>query len=145
MSELDIEKHVNCGIEQALKIFGDRWSLLVIRNVLMGINRFDSLQDGLDISRNILTRRLNDLEEEGLLVKTPIKKGAKRMMYNPTAKCLALVPVLIAMIDWSKNWSLDKEKKWSSVVDRSTNEEVHIAIVDENQQPVPMSNLKLRF
>lgn len=145
MNEGSPTPNVQCGIEEALKVFGDRWSLLIIRNVLMGINRFDALQEQLNISRNILTRRLTDLEDSELLSKSPIKPGAKRMLYNPTPKCLALAPVLVAMIEWSKNWSGDHSGRWSSVVDRDTGDDVTTLIVNKDQQPVPLSKIKVRL
>ncbi|MFC3151303.1 winged helix-turn-helix transcriptional regulator [Litoribrevibacter euphylliae] len=146
MSDTEQTPRTHCAIEEALTVVGDRWSLLVIRDVMRGVNRFDSLQDSLNISRNILTQRLNHLEETGILVKSPIRPGAKRMLYNPTPKCIALAPVLVSLMNWSRHWAEDDYgKRWSKVVDKRTSEEVKVEIVDSNQNPVPLSQLKIEF
>ncbi|WP_444922951.1 winged helix-turn-helix transcriptional regulator [Microbulbifer sp. DLAB2-AF] len=136
---------VQCGIEEALSVIGDRWSLLVVRDVLRGVNRFDSLQDSLQISRNILTQRLSNLEEAGILVKAPIKPGARRMLYSPTPKCLALVPVLVSLIDWSAHWSEKANVRWSRVIDKRTGEPVQIDLVNKDGKPVSLLDLDLKY
>ena len=135
---------VNCAIAEALSVLGDKWSLLVVRDVLRGINRFDSLQDSLHIARNILAQRLASLEESGVLVKSPIKPNGKRMCYNPTPKCLGLIPVLVSLIDWTTNWTDDDKKRWSKVVDKTTGEEVKISIMDKNNKPISIGQLSIQ-
>ena len=142
MSEKQLSQ---CAIEEALSVIGDRWSLLVVRDVLRGINRFDSLQESLKISRNILTQRLNHLEETGILVKSPIKPGAKRMLYNPTPKCLALAPVLVSLMNWSAQWSGKEEASWSRIVNKKTGEPVNVDITDKQGDSVSLMDLDIRF
>ncbi|MCV2883411.1 helix-turn-helix transcriptional regulator [Aestuariibacter sp. AA17] len=139
-----VTHHNHCGIAEALQFFGDRWSLLIIRNVLMGIDRFDALQEDLQISRNILTKRLNALESDGFLLKTPVKEGSKRHRYAPTEKSLALAPVLIAMIEWSQHWG-DTSKSWSSVVDAKTGQAVKTKIVNQDGEEVTTSQMKINL
>lgn len=134
-----------CAIEEALSIIGDRWSLLVVRDVLLGIDRFDSLQQSLNISRNILTQRLLSLEEAGLLSKTPIKPGARRMCYRATPKCMALTPVLIAMIEWGANWSDKEGVKWARVIEKATGNPVGVHIVNSDGMALDISSLSLKF
>ena len=57
----------NCSIARALEIVGERWTLLIVRDALAGMRRFDEFQESLGIARNILTDRLNRLVEEGIL------------------------------------------------------------------------------
>ena len=135
----------HCAISDALSVLGDKWSLLVVRDVLRGINRFDSLQDSLHIARNILAQRLASLEEAGVLVKSPIKPNGKRMCYNPTPKCLGLIPVMVSLIDWTTKWTDEEQKHWSKVIDKTTGEEVKISIVDSANNPIPMSQLSIQF
>ncbi|WP_226648569.1 winged helix-turn-helix transcriptional regulator [Microbulbifer variabilis] len=141
----DSKPAVQCGIEEALSVIGDRWSLLIVRDVLRGVNRFDSLQDSLQISRNILTQRLSNLEEAGILVKAPIKSGARRMLYNATPKCLALVPVLVSLIDWSTHWSEKTNARWSRVIDKRTGEAVRVDLVNKEGEPVSLLDLDLKY
>lgn len=136
---------VQCAIEEALSVIGDRWSLLIVRDVLRGVNRFDSLQESLQISRNILTQRLNTLEEAGILVKIPIRPGARRMLYNATPKCLALVPTLVSLIDWSTHWSEKPNTRWSRVIDKRTGEPVKVDLVGKDGKPVSLLDLDLKY
>jgi len=135
----------HCALADALTVLGDRWSLLVVRDVLRGINRFDSLQDSLHIARNILTQRLSSLEQAGILVKSPIKPNGKRMCYNPTPKCLGLIPVLVSLIEWTTDWSGEDQKRWSKVIDKKTGEQVKVGIVDKDNRPVPMTQIGIKF
>jgi DNA-binding HxlR family transcriptional regulator len=139
------KKEVRCSIEESLSVIGDRWSLLIVRDVLRGINRFDSLQKGLKISRNILTSRLEGLEQAGILEKKPVKNGAKRMLYSPTPKCMELVPVLIALISWNTKWSGRSDVSWSEIVERETGEPVKVQIVNKNNNPVTITDLDIKF
>ncbi|GAA5442479.1 hypothetical protein Misp06_00653 [Microbulbifer sp. NBRC 101763] len=136
---------VQCAIEEALSVIGDRWSLLIVRDVLRGVNRFDSLQESLQISRNILTQRLNTLEEAGILVKIPIKPGARRMLYNATPKCFALVPTLVSLIDWSARWSEKPNTRWARVIDKRTGEPVTVDLVGNDGEPVSLLDLDLTY
>ncbi|BBM03126.1 helix-turn-helix domain-containing protein [Microbulbifer sp. GL-2] len=136
---------VQCAIEEALSVIGDRWSLLIVRDVMRGVNRFDSLQESLQISRNILTQRLNTLEEAGILVKTPIKPGARRMLYNATPKCIALVPTLVSLIDWSARWSEKPDTRWARVIDKRTGEPVTVDLVGKDGEPVSLLDLDLTY
>ena len=61
----------NCSIARALEIVGERWTLLIIRDVFLGIRRFDELQESLGVARNVLTDRLNRLVGEGVLERVP--------------------------------------------------------------------------
>jgi len=90
--------HMNCSLAQALDIIGERWTLLILRDVFFGIKRFDQLQASLGIARNILTARLNRLVEEAILEKRPAE-GA-RYEYRLTEKGQDLQTVLLSITHW---------------------------------------------
>ncbi len=97
-----------CPIAKATEILGERWSVLIVRELLMGGRRFTELQRGLgDISPALLTARLKSFEAEGLLVKRRIS-GQRGYEYFPTSSCEALLPVVIAMGEWGLCWQRDK-------------------------------------
>jgi DNA-binding HxlR family transcriptional regulator len=76
-----------CPVAKATEILGEKWTLLIIRELLMGGTRFNVLQRGLSlISPTILTKRLNSLEAQGLVVKKKIQ-GQRGSEYFPTASC----------------------------------------------------------
>jgi DNA-binding HxlR family transcriptional regulator len=97
-----------CPIAKATEILGERWSVLIVRELLMGGKRFNELQRGLgDISPALLTARLKSFEQEGLVVKRRIN-GQRGFEYYPTSACEALLPVVIAMGEWGLCWARDK-------------------------------------
>jgi len=145
MRETEPKLEVSCGIESALKLLGDKWTLLIVRDVMRGLNRFESIQSSLNISRNVLALRLAELEKANIICKNPIKKGAKRMLYNPTPRCLALIPTLVSLIEWSSEWSDDDGKHWSSVRDKCSGEPVRTQVVSQEGDIVPISQLKISF
>lgn len=94
-----------CPIAKATEIVGERWTLLVIRELLMGTTRFSDFQRALSqISPTLLTKRLNQLVDEGLAVrKTP--KSGKRAEYHPTPAAKELGPIVIGLGEWGMRWA----------------------------------------
>ena len=91
----------------ALDIFGDRWTLLVIRDLVLGKSRFkDFTASPEGIPTNILSERLNRLLEHGVVVQVSAK-GSKHLAYQLTDKGHALLPVLKSMRDWGLTWEKD--------------------------------------
>ena len=93
----------DCPISFALDLFGDRWTLLVVRDLAFkGKNSFSELlasDEG--IARNILADRLASLEAEGFVEKLPHPDDGRRSIYELTDRGLGLIPVLVEMIVWS--------------------------------------------
>jgi DNA-binding HxlR family transcriptional regulator len=94
-----------CPIAKATEILGERWTILVIRELLMKGSRFSELQRGLgDISPALLTARLRSLEHNGLVERRRIG-GQRGHEYFPTKACEALLPAVIALGEWSLEWT----------------------------------------
>ncbi|WP_417464811.1 winged helix-turn-helix transcriptional regulator [Kordiimonas sp.] len=94
-----------CPIAKANEILGEKWTILIIRELLMGARRFNELQRGLGmISPALLTSRLKTLEEQGLVVRRRIN-GQKGYEYFPSASAEDLMPVLVAMGEWGLCWA----------------------------------------
>jgi DNA-binding HxlR family transcriptional regulator len=91
-----------CPIDYGLDIFGDRWTLLVIRDLLFGGKRhFKELMESPErIASNILTARLKKLEERGLIERTADPDNRKQVIYTLTEKGRDLTPVLVEMVRW---------------------------------------------
>ncbi len=89
-----------CPIAKATEILGERWTILILRELLMGGRRFSELQRGLgDISPALLASRLKTLEEVGLIARRRIS-GQRGHDYHPTAACEGFRPVIIAIGEW---------------------------------------------
>lgn len=93
-------RELNCSIARALELVGERWTLLVLRDVFLGIRRFDALRESLGIARNVLASRLERLVAEGILEKVPYQERPLRHEYRLTAKGLDLWPVVVELLQW---------------------------------------------
>ena len=94
-----------CPVACSLDIFGDRWTLLVIRDLFFGRTRFkDFVASPEGIPTNILADRLERLLARGIVEQMPAQDGTKRMAYRLTKKGKTLGPVLKAMRDWGLAW-----------------------------------------
>ncbi|MGH8964415.1 MAG: winged helix-turn-helix transcriptional regulator [Actinomycetes bacterium] len=91
---------ITCSIARTLEVVGERWTLLVVRNALTGMTRFEHFQQSLGIAPNVLTDRLGRLTEAGVLTQRKYQDRPERFEYVPTDKGRALWPVLAAMIAW---------------------------------------------
>jgi len=91
-----------CSIARTLALIGDRWTLLVLRDVVNGVGRFDELAGHLGIARNILSGRLDRLEQAGLVERTAYREpGARqRHEYRLTRPGRELIPILLAFMAW---------------------------------------------
>jgi DNA-binding HxlR family transcriptional regulator len=90
-----------CGIARALNLVGRRWALLVVRELLYGPKRFTDLRAGLPTaSQNVLSQRLKELEDNGVVQRRKLGPPASTWVYELTARGLALEPVLIELGRW---------------------------------------------
>ncbi len=94
-----------CSIARSLSIVGEPWSPLVIRDVFVGINRFDDLQRDLGVSRKVLAERLRHLVEAGVLERRPYSEHPPRHEYVLTKMGSEFVDVLMAMVAWGDRWT----------------------------------------
>jgi len=90
----------DCAIAQALGVVGEWWSLLVVRDVAGGAHRFEGLQQGLGISRKVLTERLGRLVDHDVLERRQYSDRPLRYEYHLTDRGRGLLPVLVALQDW---------------------------------------------
>jgi DNA-binding HxlR family transcriptional regulator len=89
-----------CSIARTLEVVGDRWTLLVLRDVVLGNHRFDQLLTSLGVASNILTDRLNRLVAEGILERARYSEHRARFEYHLTRKGRELGVCLIALMQW---------------------------------------------
>ena len=89
-----------CSIARSLEVVGERWTLLILRDCVLGLSRFEEFQESLGIASNVLTSRLKLLCEEGVLerVRDPQRPG--RPKYDLTEKGRELAPALIVLMKW---------------------------------------------
>ncbi len=96
---------MTCSIARSVAVAGEPWSPLIVRDVWVGINRFDDLQRDLGISRKVLAERLKHLVEAGMLDRRPYSERPARYEYVLTRKGLEFVDVLVVMAQWGDRWT----------------------------------------
>ncbi len=94
----------DCSIARALEVVGERWTLLIIRDALFGLSRFDQFQESLGIARNVLTDRLNRLVEEGIFERIRYNERPERFEYRLTAKGRELRLALSGLRQWGDDY-----------------------------------------
>jgi DNA-binding HxlR family transcriptional regulator len=103
MNESQAFKRSACAVANTLDIVGDKWSLLVVRDLLQGKHTYGELADSLEgIPTNILAERLKRLQAAGIVTSTPYQEHPVRYSYALTRKGMALGDVLLAMVRWGK-------------------------------------------
>jgi DNA-binding HxlR family transcriptional regulator len=96
-----------CGLARSLDRVGDRWTLLIVRELLLGDRTFRDLQAALDgISPSVLTERLTQLVDDALVVRNEAPRRSKSVMYGLTDWGRALEPAIIELIRWGSRWML---------------------------------------
>ncbi|MEU6037933.1 helix-turn-helix domain-containing protein [Actinomadura sp. NPDC047616] len=95
---------MHCSIGRTLEVVGHWWSPLIVRDVHLGLHRFDDIAGNLGISRNLLTRRLDDLVAAGILERRRYQDRPPRYEYHLAEAGRDLVPVLMAMMAWGDKW-----------------------------------------
>lgn len=93
----------HCPVTYVLDLFGDSWSFLVMRDLIMkGKRRYQELLESEEgIATNILADRLSRLEQQGIITKRRDPGNGRQFLYAPTPKGLDLIPLLLDMIQWS--------------------------------------------
>ena len=128
-----------CPVAESLDLFGDRWSMLVIRDVMNGVRRFEHLVARLGISRATLADRLRRLTAAGILVTADYDsgRGRTRTEYRLSAPGWDLRHVLIALREWGDRYVLGAGNEPLRLVDRTTGHGVRLQLVDdETGEPI---------
>ena len=93
-----------CSLARAVDVFGDSWTLLIVRDAMQGLSRFDEFQRSLHIARNTLSDRLTRLVDAGVMTKRFYRDNPPRYEYLLTEMGRDFFPVLAAMLAWGDKW-----------------------------------------
>jgi len=93
-----------CPIAKTLRLVGDRWTLLIMRELSLNSRRFDEIQAQTGISSHLLSTRLRRLEADGIIERREFSEGSERMAYFATAKGKDLNPLLLLLRLWGEEW-----------------------------------------
>jgi len=127
-----------CTIGRAMEILGEKWTIVVLREVFNGIRRFDDMRVRTGIPRQVLTNRLTTLVAHGLLRREPYQEPGARVRheYRLTAKGFDLYPVMIAVAAWGDRHLAEPEGPPLEFVHRDCGSPVHMEIHCADGHPV---------
>jgi len=123
-------REARCPVARPLDAIGDWWSLLIIRDAFDGLHRFGEFQKNLGLAKNILSARLRNLVEHGILDTVPASDARVYQQYVLTEKGRGLFPVLVALRQWGEDFFFRPD-------------EAHVLLVDR-KRGLPVRRLELR-
>jgi len=107
-----------CPVARSHDVVGEWWSLLIVRDAMLGVKRFSEFQRRLGMAKNILTARLKLLVEAGVLQLVPASDGSAYNEYALTQKGKDLLPTMVALRQWGEKYMYDKGDAHSTMLDR---------------------------
>ncbi|WP_337271235.1 winged helix-turn-helix transcriptional regulator [Oryzifoliimicrobium ureilyticus] len=136
---------MRCSMAGALEVIGDRWALLLVRDLALGIHRYDALRTTTGIPAATLATRLKQLTESGLVKRVRYQERPPRDEYHLTEKGRDLWKVTLALREWGDRWDASGFGVPMETVDRANGHLVSLALVDcETGATVPVERAALR-
>ncbi|QZS52993.1 transcriptional regulator [Rhodococcus opacus] len=97
-----------CAVARTWAVVGERWTMMILREFFRGSHRFEEIQGKLQLGRNLLSARMQDLEEEGIVERRKYQDRPVRFEYHLTEKDEDLYPVLLALLRWGTRYKVDE-------------------------------------
>jgi len=134
----------NCPVVGALDVIGDRWTMLILREAMNGVTRFDELVDHIGIGRSTLSDRIKKLVGAGILTERTYQETGSRPRheYVLTDKGWGLRNVVVALKEWGDRHVLAADERPLDLIDKSTGSPVRLALVDDDGNLVPDERLR---
>src|SRR3954447_20796593 len=125
----------NCSIKRALDVLGEKWTLLVLREALYGVRRFDDFARALKCGRAVLSARLKTLTDAGILKRVEYRESDQRTRaeYHLDDKGLDLFTTIYALSQWGDRWMPAADGPLATVTDRKTGRPVNVVLTSEPQ------------
>jgi DNA-binding HxlR family transcriptional regulator len=122
-----------CPVARSLGSIGDWWTLLIVRDAMLGVRRFSDFQRSLGLARNVLSARLKKMVADGVMTMAPASDGTSYQEYQLTEKGEGLLPVLVAMRQWGERFSFAPGESHPQLIDVRSGkavEEIRVRNVD---------------
>ena len=113
-----------CPVGRAASVMGDRWSLLIVRDVMDGLHRFGDLQRNLGAARNILADRLKRLVDAGVLTTQAAADGSAYQQYVLTPQGEQLFPLIVALRQWGEQFLFAADEPHSVLLDKTSGQPI---------------------
>ena len=137
---------MNCPIQLSSPILGDKWILLILRELFLGNTKFDEFEKKLAISKSVLTVKLNLLVAYRLIIKTEYKEDKKRTRskYQLSKIGSELMFIMGAVMEWGNANLVDKEESYLKIIDKS-GAPVKLVFADENNNILSLEDLSFEL
>lgn len=134
-----------CSIASTLALIGEKWSILILRDLFHGVRRFDDFLERLQCSPAVLSARLKTLTEAGLLRRVGYREpgSRERFEYKPTRQAVELMPVLVGLMQWGNDHGCDDGQGPFEVRALSNGQRVRAVLVDEDGSIVSANQIHL--
>jgi DNA-binding HxlR family transcriptional regulator len=123
---------IDCSIAKSLSILGEWWTLLILRNVFHGMRTFDALQAHLEMSSSVLSTRLRQLTDAGILQRRKSGTDGRSNEYKLTERGFDLYPVLVALMQWGEKWAPNGRGPRVELIEKATGEPIAGSVVVSN-------------
>jgi DNA-binding HxlR family transcriptional regulator len=139
-----VDNFPGCPVIGALDVVGKPWTLVVLREALSGVRRFEDFQQHLGLSRSVLSRRLAEMVSDGLLRREPYQDAGSRTRYEylPTEKALDVYPVLVGLMHWGERYVTGSSQ--ARLLDGRTGEPLVAALVPAGTASCPPAQVEVR-
>ncbi|MEM0986080.1 MAG: helix-turn-helix domain-containing protein [Pseudomonadota bacterium] len=135
-----------CHLARSIDLVGERWTLLILRAAMFGVRRFDDFQEELKCPRTVLSGRLKQLCEAGILDREPYREPGRRTRYEYilTDKGRALQPVLVMLTQWGDAHVGEGTPPPVTFTDTRTKKPVRAGFIGETGRSVPADRLRVK-
>ncbi|TFG18499.1 MAG: transcriptional regulator [Promethearchaeota archaeon] len=125
-------ENIECSVAQTLNIIGEWWTPLILKDIFFGIKRFNTIQSHLDISRKVLSNRLDTLMKNNIIYKKIYQKVPPLYEYELTQAGEELFPLIISLMKWGDKWVFDNKDIPIHLLNRKTLKEISPVLIDAN-------------
>lgn len=143
--ELTPDELRDCSIAATLSLVGEKWSILILRDVFHGIRRFDEFLERLQCSPAVLSARLKTLTQAGLLRRVSYREPGERerFEYRPTRAAVELLPVIVGLMQWGDRHLAARGQGPVALRTRTQGRPVRAALVDDSDQLVRPNDIEI--
>ncbi|GAB7548264.1 winged helix-turn-helix transcriptional regulator [Cupriavidus sp. 8B] len=143
--DLTTQELRNCSIAATLSLIGEKWTILILRDVFHGIRRFDEFLERLQCSPAVLSARLKTLTEAGILRKVSYREPGERerFEYRPTRAAVELLPVVVGLMQWGDRHLAASGKGPVELLTHTEGRQVRAALVDDADQLVRPNDIEI--
>lgn len=117
-------KNSICPVARSMEVIGDCWTMMIIRDAMLGARRFGEFQKSLGLAKNILAVRLKALVEDGILKLEPAADGSAYQDYVLTPKGQAVHPIMVALRQWGEDYAFNPGEPTTIMVDRKNGKRI---------------------